>query len=258
MTYASARALLALVLAAGQAGAQSLGQPLPNEYPEYLVLLRTPAGALIPMATSSILGVAHPTFQLAGRYGYVSDITQPLAEGTAGHLKHSLNGFGLTGIVPAGLAGTLSLTGGVSNERCDGCSAQFMAALGGDYRFFASSMSDPQGMWFTINGQAEVGFGKLERGMAWSAKLGVPFAASIGTWEGTRVIPYLTPALAIVRTSGASGTDFGSASGALFSAGGGVALYNPKSRLGANVGFQYISVSAADLQVGVAVSFAWP
>ena len=264
MTYAFARALVALVLAATEAGAQSLGQTVPNGYFEYLVLLRTPAGALPPISTSTILGVAHPALQFVGRYGYVSDITNPLAKGTAGHDEHSLNSFGLTGIIPAGLAGTVSLTAGISNERCDGCSAQFMAALGGDYRFFASSMSDPQNLGFTVSVQAEAGLGKMEKGTAWSAKLGVPLAASIGAWQGTRVIPFLTPALALVRTSGTGFLptsfvpgDIAPPSGALFSAGGGVALYNPKSRVGANIGFQYISISAADLQVGVAVSIAW-
>ena len=249
MTYAFARALTALVLIAAQVDAQSLGNPVPNGYAEYLVLLRTPAGALPPLSTASILGVVQRSLQVAARYGYVPDITHPLAEGTAGHEARSLNSFGLTALGAVGLAGTVSLTAGVSNQRCDGCRAQFMAAAGADYRFFASALSDPQSWRFSLGAQGEVGFGTPEQGSAWSAKLGVPVTVTIGAWQGTRIIPFVVPALAVVWASGLA-----EGSGALFSAGGGVTLYNPKSPLGASIGFQYMSVSASELELGVAIS----
>ena len=245
--------LAALTGVAGRAGGQSLGEPVPAGYEDYLLLLRTPAGALPPVTTASMLGVAQQSLQLVARYGYVADITQPLARGTAGREKQSLSSFGLTGVIPAGLAGTMSLTAGVANVRCDGCRAQFMAALGGDYRLFAAGLPGPQNWRLTVGGQAEVGYGKRERGSAWSGKLGVPIAVTVGATEGTRVVPFLVPALSLVSSSGDL-SDNGSSVGALFSTGGGVALYNPKSRVGASVGFQYVFVSASELAVGVAVS----
>ena len=134
--------LAPFLIAAGNARAQSLGNP--PGYAEYLALLRTPVGALPPLATSTMIGVAQGSPQLAARFGYVADIARPLARGTAGHDAHGFGAFGLTGVLPVTLGATISATAGVANERCDGCRANFMASIAGDYRLFATAVGDPR------------------------------------------------------------------------------------------------------------------
>jgi hypothetical protein len=245
--------LLALVAGRVVAG-QSLGYP--PGYREYLLLLGTPTASLPPLFTYTLTGIAQQSPQLTARYGYVPDMTRPLAPDVGGHAAHSLDSFGLTGIIPLGLGGSVSLTGGVSNERCStGCSgARYMGSVGGDYRLLRTGVGVPdQAMRLTVALNGEVGIGSPESGLTETATLGLPFALSFGQPDATQVIPYITPSIALVASGGQSvGNPSVRAGRGLL--GGGVALFNPKSSLGASIGFQYVFVTKTEMQIGVALS----
>ena len=95
---------------------QSLG-PQPPGYREYVSILGTPLGSLPPLATYTIAGLAQHTPQVIARYGFISDMALPLAPESGGHNAHSLDSFGLTGLMPVGLGATVSLTVGASPIR---------------------------------------------------------------------------------------------------------------------------------------------
>jgi hypothetical protein len=193
---------------------------------------------------------------VTARYGYVPDITRPLAPQVGGHAAHSLDSFGLTGIIPLGLGGTVSLTGGVSNERCTtGCSgARYMGSVAGDYRLFRTGVGVPdEAMRLTVGVNGEVGIGSPESGLTETASFGVPLALGFGRPDATRVIPYITPSIALIASGGgSSGNPSVRAGRGLL--GGGVALFNPKSSLGASIGFQYVFATKTEMQIGVALS----
>lgn len=241
----------ALILGAPVVQAQSLGASPPG-YREYLALLGTPTASLPPLGTYTLFGVAQASPEIVARYGYISDITQPLAPETGGHAAHSLDSFGLTGLLPTGLAGTLSATAGLTNERCTGCGgSSFMASLAGDYRIITTSMEAGTTMRLTVGASAEIGYGDPALGSTWTANLGVPLAFKIGDGSGTSIVPFITPSIAFVTANGGPGEDV--RAGRLL-VGGGASLFNPKSILGASVGFQYVFVSHTQVQFGVALT----
>ena len=243
--------LLLTALLAATARAQSLGSA--PGYIDYLSLLGTPVASLPPLATYTLFGVAQRTPQLAARYGYVPDIDRPLAPASGGHEAHSLDSFGLTGIMPVGLDGTITLTAGLSNERCGGCSGSaFMAAIGNDHRLTTISIDAASATRLTIATNAEVGVGHPVTGVTWSADVGLPLALAFGPTSGTSIIPFVTPSVAGFVTRDAAGR--GSRAAARLLVGAGVALFNAKSALGASAGFQYVFVDRTELQFGVALS----
>lgn len=250
-------AVLFVGAAAYTAAAQSSGAaPLPPGYREYLLLLGTPAASLPPQFTYTLTGIAQQSPELVARYGYVPDITRPLAPEVGGHAAHSLDSFGLSGIIPLGLDGTVSLTGGVSNERCSsGCPpAQFMGSVAGDYRLarIPIGVAD-DAMRLTVGLSGELGIGSPESGLTETVTFGLPLAVGFGQPDATQVIPFITPSIGLIA-SGAQGIGAPPVRAGRGLLGGGVALFNPKSALGASIGFQYVFVSHTELQVGIGLS----
>jgi len=233
------------------AGAQSLG--IAPGYADYVSLLGTPIASLPPLATYTLFGVTQRSPQLVARYGYVSDMDRPLAPPTGGHEPRSLLSFGLSGVVPVGLDGTLSVTAGLSNERCRGCSgSEFMASVGGDHRFTTISIDAGSAMRLTIGANGEIGVGHPATGVTWSADVGLPLTLALGPATGTSIIPFVTPSLAGFITRAPTGGTSTAAGRLLL--GAGVALFNAKSALGASAGFQCVFVDRTELQFGVALS----
>lgn len=247
----AASLLLPLPVLAPPADAQSLGTA--PGYLDYLSLLGTPIASLPPLATYTLFGIAQRSPQLVARYGYVPDVDRPLAPPSGGHEARSLDSFGLTGIVPAGLDGTIALTAGLSNDRCRGCSGSaFMAAIGADRRLTTISIDAASATRLSIGTNAEIGVGHPVTGVTWSADVGLPLALAVGPATGTSIIPFVTPSVAGFVSRAPSGG--GSHAAARVLVGGGVALFNAKSALGASAGFQYVFVDRTELQFGVALS----
>jgi hypothetical protein len=242
--------LLPIVFLAASAGAQSLGSA--PGYIDYLSLLGTPVASLPPLATYTLFGVAQRSPQLVARYGYVSDMAQPLAPPSGGHEAHSLGSFGLTGVIPVGLDGTVALTAGLANQRCTGCSGSaFMAAISGDHRLTTLSIDAASASRLTIAANGEIGVGHPAPGVTWSADVGLPLALALGPTTGTSIIPFVTPSIAGFITHDASGNSRGAVR---LLVGAGVGLFNPKSALGASAGFQYVFVDKTQLQFGITLS----
>lgn len=247
--------LLLVFLVARAGAAQSLGTP--PGYNEYVLLLGTPTASLPPLFTYTLTGIAQQSPELAARYGYVPDMERPLAPLVGGHAAHSLNSFGLTGILPLGLDASFSLTGGVSNERCSTeCPrARFMASAAGDYRVLRTPLgASPDAMRLTVGVSGEVGIGSPTSGPTETVDLGVPLAFGFGRPDATQIIPFITPSLAFVTAGGSSVGNPSRIAAGRGLLGGGVALFNPKSSLGASIGFQYVFVSHTEMEIGVGLS----
>jgi hypothetical protein len=248
-------AALAVALATSPPiAAQSLGS-LPPGYQEYLALLGTPVASLPPLGTYTLIGIAQGSPQVAARYGYVPDIARPLAPEVGGHVARSLDSFGLTGILPIGLDGTVSATVGLANERCDQCSgARFMGSVASDFRLLSASIDNANVSRVTLGTSGEIGIGFPSGARTLSFDVGLPLAFTIGGGPGTQIIPFVTPSFAYVLTRRWLSNDVDVSAGRLL-LGAGVSLFNPKSSLGASVGFQYVFVSGTELQLGVSLSF---
>ena len=246
-------AALTQLLIASAAVAQSLG-PQPPGYREYVSILGTPLGSLPSLATYTIAGLAQHTPQVIARYGFISDMALPLAPDSGGHHAHSLDSFGLTGLLPLGLGGTVSLTLGASNEECTGCTGtRFIGGIDGDYRVLETGLRNANANHFLLAVAGGIGFGHPTTGPTWTANLAFPMSFTYGRDEGTRLIPYIAPGWAFLTTNGVS-TGEGMTSGRLY-IGPGVMLLNPKSHYSASVGLQYLFVNQTQVQIGASVSY---
>jgi hypothetical protein len=241
------------LLIACTAKAQSLG-PQPPGYREYVSILGTPLGSLPPLATYTIAGLVQHTPQLMARYGFISDMALPLAPDSGGHNAHSLDSFGLTGLLPVGLGGMVSLTVGASNEQCSGCAGtRFIGGIDGDYRILTTGVQNANANHFTLAVAAGIGVGHPTTGPTWTANLAFPMSFTYGRDAGTRLVPFIAPGWAFLTTNGVS-TGEGMTSGRLY-IGPGVLLLNPKSNFSASVGLQYIFVDKTQVQIGASISY---
>jgi len=247
--------VVVLCLPGRHAAAQSQSiTPSPPGYKEYIAILGTPIGSLPPLPTYTLSSLAQRTPEVIARYGFVEDMALPLAPDSGGHNAHSLSSFALTGVFPVDLGGTVSLTAGLSNQQCSGCTGtRFMGSVAADYRLFSTAIDAANARRFTLAVNGEVGAGNPATGTAWTADVGFPLAFTIGADSGLRLIPFMTPSVVMVTTSGSSETDaIHSVRGMV---GGGVSLLNAKSALGASVGIMYIFVPKTQVGLGVSLSY---
>lgn len=253
LSTASCAILLTLVLVGDSALAQPI-TPSPPGYKEYVAILGTPIGSLPPLATYTIAGLAQHSPEFVVRYGYVSDMALPLAPDSGGHFAHSVGTFGLTGILPVGLGGTVSLTVGVANEECDGCSgSRFVGSIDGDYRIFTTAIREAGETRFTVSTNYGIGGGNPATGTSWTGNIGFPLAFDIGPDSGLQYVPFMTPGIAFVTTGGTSEASAVHSMRAL--TGGGVSVFNRKSNFSASVGIQYIFVPKTQVLIGVGLSY---
>lgn len=228
-----------------------IDRPSFNDAATFLALARTPVGGLPPVATSTILGEAQSGVALALRYGHVSGgdlIRDPNDE------EVSLNNFGATAVVPMGMTSTISLTGGVSAPTSG--SSSLMLSIGGDTRLGAMPLSQGRGsaqLNFGLNG--ELGYGKPSGASLVAAEVGLPISLvpGAGPRDAMRIVPFLTPAFTFSNFS-PDDSNVDNQSAAHFMLGGGIALYNRSSSVAFNVGFQYMAISGASTQFGVALT----
>jgi len=201
--------VVVLCLPGRHAAAQSQSiTPSPPGYKEYIAILGTPIGSLPPLPTYTLSSLAQRTPEVIARYGFVEDMALPLAPDSGGHNAHSLSSFALTGVFPVDLGGTVSLTAGLSNQQCSGCTGtRFMGSVAADYRLFSTAIDAANARRFTLAVNGEVGAGNPATGTAWTADVGFPLAFTIGADSGLRLIPFMTPSVVMVTTSGSSETD---------------------------------------------------
>jgi len=246
-------ALLFFLVLASRALAQPI-TPSPPGYKEYIALLGTPIGSLPPLTTYTLAGLAQHSAEVVARYGFVSDMALPLAPDSGGHNAHSVGTFGLTGILPLGLGSTVSLTVGVANQECDGCAgSRFVGSIDGDYRIFTTSINKTNGTRFTVAANYGIGGGNPATGTSWTGNIGFPLAFTIGPDSGLQFIPFMTPGVAFVTTTGTTEASAIHSLRAL--TGGGVYLFNRKSNFGASAGIQYIFVPKTQVLIGIGGSY---
>ena len=211
----------------------------PEAVAAYLSLTRTPAGALAPMLTNTLLERAQNGASLAFRYGNLA----------SGDLNPGSNTFAVTGVLPAGLGSSLNLTGGVITSDCTGCKAELMLGIGGDIRLLGSAMGTTStSPLFTASLTGEIGYSNADPGSFFSGYVGAPLAL-VQRGSGMQFVPFLTPGFGIGRLSSNGNTTSGA--GAML--GGGLGIYNSMTGVVVNVGLQHSFTSGGKTGIGINV-----
>jgi hypothetical protein len=206
----------------------------------------TPVGALPPIVTSTLQAEVQRGVAFAIRYGYL----------TSSNGGPNANNGGASVVLPVGLGGTVSLTGGFFSYNCDGCQPGLMLSIGGDKRIsdmVLGTGSDGSRLQFAVNG--ELGYGQprassLDQGSVVSGAVGIPvtwISGSRGRNE-MRIVPFVTPGFGFGTFTGN-----GSPSGSAVMLGGGLGIYNPSNTVALSLGFQYIAVRNAQTQIGLSL-----
>jgi hypothetical protein len=226
--------LVAAAIVPCAAGAQSL-----EDQATYLATMRTPAGALPPMLTNTLIDRAQVGASLALRYGYLG----------RGDFNPATHAVGVTGVLPAGLGSLVNVTAGVLAGDCDGCNAQLMLGLGGDIRLVGATLGNvATSPMFTVSLDGEIGYSNADPGSFVSGYVGAPVAL-VQRGSGLQFVPFLTPGFAIGQLS-ANGE---STSGTGLMVGGGLGIYNLLSGVAVNAGTQHSFMNGARNTVGINV-----
>jgi hypothetical protein len=235
--------LLAAAFIARSASAQTL-----EEVAAYEALIRTPAAAVTPIATRTMMDVLQNGASFAVRYGHVP----------GGFLSQQFDNFAVTAVLPAGLGSAFSLTAGTSYQSCytSGCGTEgskLMASVGGEMRVWASSMDrtarSPR-ITATVNG--ELGYGDGDFGRYISGYVGLPIALvpPAAASGGMRFVPYITPGFGFAERTGSATAK---ATGSHYLVGGGVGIFNAESNVSVDLGFQYVATRQAKTMFGLGV-----
>jgi hypothetical protein len=217
-------------------GASELRAQSQNDAIAYAGMMSTPVGALSPVMTNTIIDRLQNGASLGLRYGHLS---RPFS---------SINSIGVTGVLPAGLGSTLSLTAGVS--ACSGCDAALMLGGGGDIRVYASpfgTTSTSPLVTVTLDGQ--LGYAHASSTDFISGYVGAPIAL-VARGTGMQFVPFLTPGFGFAQISGGGS----SGSGSIMMLGGGVGVYNTASSVSASVGFQHPFITNGKTMIGLTLT----
>jgi hypothetical protein len=226
--------LVAGLLLAGSAAASA---QTPGEVLNYLAFASTPAGALPPMLTNTLIDRLQNGASLALRYGQLG----------SGDFNPTASSFAATGILPAGLGASFRLTAGVNDASCSGCNPELMLGVGGDYRLLGSTMGNTASSpLFTVSLDGELGFGKPSSGQYWSGVVGAPIAL-VQRGSGMQFVPFITPAFEFSETNFSGSSDSGSG----LMLGGGLGVYNMLSNVTVNVGLQHAFMNGARNVIGL-------
>jgi hypothetical protein len=208
-----------------------------NEAALYLATMRTPAGALAPMLTNTLINRAQNGASLALRYGNLA----------SGDFNPGANTFAVTGVLPAGLGSSVTITGGVIASDCTDCKPQLMLGVGGDMRLMGRAMGTTSvSPMFTLSLDGEIGYSNADPGSFFSGYVGVPLAL-VQRGTGMQFAPFLTPGFAIGQVSSGGVSTNGSG----LMVGGGLGVYNTESSVIINVGIQHSFVNGARNTIGI-------
>jgi hypothetical protein len=219
------------------AGAATLRAQTLDEVLTYGAIASTPVGALPPMLTNTMIDRLQNGASFAVRYGHLD----------GSDFVPAIHGIGVTGILPAGLGSTITVTGGMTIGDCDGCKAELMLGVGGDLRLTGMSMGTTStSPLFTVSLAGDVGYGNADPGSFFSGYVGVPVAL-VQRGSGMQFVPFITPGFSFARTSSGSETSSGSG----FMLGGGLGIYNSLTNVTVNVGVQHVFISSAQTMIGL-------
>ena len=213
----------------------------------FVALRASHIGSLTPLMTPAMISRRLNSAQLAIRYGFLDE---------GGIRSHAI---AASAILTAGLQSSMTLTAGVRDDDCTGCTPALLLGAGGDMRVI--ELGDPLGAGSALNiaVSGEVGYAQLNPGSEHALTLGIgaPITlslANIGTTQ-MRIAPYLMPMFGIGQTSGPcspSGTGCDK-NGTRWVIGGGVGVWNAATNISAAIGVNQIVLSGAKPVYGINV-----
>ena len=209
-------------------------------------------GALTPMLTPAMLRRRLNGAQLGVRFGLRDENglrTQAIAA---------------SGIFAAGAQSSVTMTGGVLNVNCNGCSSGILLGAGGDMRVAEMGDVVQGGSLLSVAVSGDLGFSQLKPGSDYAITLGigVPVTLSIATGaRGMRFAPFITPVFGVGETSTscpavpvAPGSPMNcDKNGVGLVLGGGIGLWNPESGVAASFGVNHVVHAGAKPVFGINV-----
>lgn len=199
-------------------------------------------GALTPLMTPAMLTRQLNGAQLGVRYGLLDE---------GGVRAHSV---AVSGIFVAGLKSSTTITAGVRDADCTGCTPALLLGVAGDMRVVEIGDAVGSGSALSVAVGGELGYAQLKPGSDYAITLGigVPITLSMrgGEPSGMRVAPYFVPVYGVGQTSTACPTGC-EKSGTRWVLGGGIGVWSPGSNISASVGVNQIVLSSAKPVFGV-------
>jgi hypothetical protein len=209
-------------------------------------------GSLTPLLTPAMLRRRLNGAQLGIRYGLRDENglrTQAIAA---------------SAVFPAGPQSSVTVTGGVLNTNCSGCSSGVLLGIGGDMRIAEIGDVVQGGSLLSVGVSGDLGFAQLKPGSDYAFTLGVgaPITLSIGSGaRGMRFAPYFTPMFGVGETSTSCpsvavppGSPMNcDKSGVALVLGGGIGVWNPQSGVAASIGINHVVHAGAKPVFGINV-----
>jgi hypothetical protein len=209
-----------------------------NDIIAFVGMMNTPVGALSPVMTPTMIDRLQNGALLALRYGHLS----------SNGLTSATNSVGVTGVLPAGLGSTVSLTGGITT--CQGCDAGLLLGVGGDIRLYASPFgTTATSPLVTLSLDGQLGYSHVSATNFFSGYVGAPVAL-VGRGVGMQFVPFITPGFGFAQESANGASD----SGTIFMLGGGVGAYNKASGVSLSAGFQHPFISNGKTMIGLTLT----
>ena len=212
----------------------------------FVALSASNIGALTPLLTPGMTSQRLNGAQLGVRYGLRDE----------GNVKtHAL---AVSGIFSVGLASSLTLTAGITDADCNGCSAALMLGFGGDMRILDAANAFGDASQLTIALSGDVAYAQIKPADETAIALGVgaPITVSFGaTPDGMHIAPFFTPMFGVgsaSRTCAALVTNC-ETSGTRWVMGGGVGFWNPSSSVSVTVGLNQVMLSGSKTVYGINV-----
>ena len=222
-----------LGIAASTAQAQSVGDLV-----GYVALSSTPVGAMTPTVSSAMLGRVAKGYEMAGRYGHLSD---------------GFNTFGVSASMPVS-GFTLGATLGYLSPSCPTgatCDGNMMLGLNGETRLGEMPISDSKKNpnKITLGLRSDFGWANPEETTALSLSAGVPVTLVARSGNMT-FAPFITPGFGWGRLS----ADGASESGSRFHLGAGIGMLNANG-WGVSVGMQKVFIEEGKSVFGLNISY---
>lgn len=213
----------------------------------FAALRSSHVGSLTPLLTPAMISRQLNGAQLAIRYGR-RDESNVRTQALAGSAM-----FGL------GLQSSTTITAGVLDADCTGCSPGLLLGLGGDMRIAEYGDIVGGGSQISVAVSGDLGYAQLKPtdDYAITLAVGLPLTLSVsgGGREALRIAPYFTPVFGVGETSTpcmntATTCD---KSGMRWVLGGGVGVWNRTSPISATIGINQVVLSGAKPVFGLNV-----
>ena len=209
----------------------------------FVALRAAHIGALTPLMTPAMISRRLNGAQLGIRYGLLDE---------GGVRTNAIAG---SGIFAAGTESSATVTAGVTDANCNGCTPALLLGVGGDTRLYESSESLAGGTGLTVALSGDLGYAQLKPSDDYAIALGVgaPVTVSLGSTQGMRLAVYGTPVFGIGETSTPCPLGSCDKSGVRWVLGGGIGAWNPTTNISASVGVNQVMLSGAKPVYGINV-----